>query len=83
MENLELNGAARASFWRGRRVVVTGHTGFKGSWLTLWLDRLGALGDRHKSSADDNSQSFRRRENRDAVQESFFEIFATLQDLPT
>jgi CDP-glucose 4,6-dehydratase len=43
MENLELNGAARASFWRGRRVVVTGHTGFKGSWLTLWLGRLGAL----------------------------------------
>ena len=43
MENLELNGAARASFWCGRRVVVTGHTGFKGSWLTLWLRRLGAL----------------------------------------
>jgi len=30
------------SFWKGRRVLVTGHTGFKGAWLTLWLDRLGA-----------------------------------------
>ena len=30
------------SFWSGRRVLVTGHTGFKGSWLTLWLLRLGA-----------------------------------------
>lgn len=31
-----------SSFWAGRRVVLTGHTGFKGSWLALWLSRLGA-----------------------------------------
>ncbi len=30
------------AFWRGRRVLVTGHTGFKGSWMTLWLSSLGA-----------------------------------------
>lgn len=30
------------SFWRRRRVFVTGHTGFKGSWLSLWLEQLGA-----------------------------------------
>ncbi len=29
-------------FWRGRRVLLTGHTGFKGSWLALWLHGLGA-----------------------------------------
>jgi CDP-glucose 4,6-dehydratase len=29
-------------FWRGRRVLVTGHTGFKGGWLTLWLTQMGA-----------------------------------------
>lgn len=28
--------------WAGRRVLLTGHTGFKGAWLALWLERLGA-----------------------------------------
>ena len=31
-----------ADFWRGKRVLVAGHTGFKGSWLCLWLTNLGA-----------------------------------------
>jgi CDP-glucose 4,6-dehydratase len=29
------------AFWRGRRVLLTGHTGFKGAWLSLWLQSLG------------------------------------------
>ncbi|HWX44649.1 MAG TPA: NAD-dependent epimerase/dehydratase family protein, partial [Solirubrobacteraceae bacterium] len=29
-------------FWVGRRVLLTGHTGFKGAWLSLWLQALGA-----------------------------------------
>jgi len=29
-------------FWQGKRVLLTGHTGFKGAWLALWLQRLGA-----------------------------------------
>lgn len=29
-------------FWQGKRVFMTGHTGFKGSWLSLWLQQLGA-----------------------------------------
>lgn len=29
-------------FWRGKRVLITGHTGFKGSWLSLWLQSMGA-----------------------------------------
>ncbi|WP_198937178.1 CDP-glucose 4,6-dehydratase [Herbaspirillum camelliae] len=31
-----------ANFWRDKRVFITGHTGFKGSWLTLWLHLMGA-----------------------------------------
>lgn len=38
MEDVGLNRA----FWIGRRVLVTGHTGFKGGWLSLWLQALGA-----------------------------------------
>lgn len=32
----------RTDFWHGKRVLLTGHTGFKGSWLALWLQNLGA-----------------------------------------
>ena len=38
METVALSPA----FWAGKRVLVTGHTGFKGSWLVLWLQSLGA-----------------------------------------
>lgn len=31
------------SFWKGRKVFLTGHTGFKGSWLSLWLQSMGAI----------------------------------------
>ncbi len=36
-------GAVDPGFWRDRRVLLTGHTGFKGAWLSLWLQSLGAL----------------------------------------
>lgn len=41
MEDLGLNPDVTGAL-RGRRILVTGHTGFKGSWLALWLHRLGA-----------------------------------------
>lgn len=33
---------SNSTFWLGKRVLVTGHTGFKGGWLSLWLQQLGA-----------------------------------------
>jgi CDP-glucose 4,6-dehydratase len=41
MEDLGMTGV-EPDFWRDRRVLVTGHTGFKGAWLSLWLQSLGA-----------------------------------------
>lgn len=32
-----------STFWKGRRVFLTGHTGFKGSWLSVWLQEMGAV----------------------------------------
>ncbi len=37
-----LETLVKPNIWRGRRVLITGHTGFKGSWLALWLSELGA-----------------------------------------
>jgi CDP-glucose 4,6-dehydratase len=37
-----MTGAVDPDFWNGRRVLLTGHTGFKGAWLSLWLQSLGA-----------------------------------------
>lgn len=42
LETLAMSEAANAAFWHGKRVFLTGHTGFKGSWLSLWLQSLGA-----------------------------------------
>ena len=41
MENLEV--MMNPQFWQGKRVFITGHTGFKGSWLSIWLQEMGAV----------------------------------------
>ncbi|MCC2608523.1 CDP-glucose 4,6-dehydratase [Neorhizobium petrolearium] len=44
MEDLAVTACVRpnSDFWAGKRVLLTGHTGFKGTWLSIWLARLGA-----------------------------------------
>ena len=43
LETMGLNAAQiDPEFWCGKRVLVTGHTGFKGAWLSFWLQRMGA-----------------------------------------
>ena len=44
MENLEIKrGKVDSNFWRGKKVFITGHNGFKGSWLSLWLQCMGSV----------------------------------------
>lgn len=43
MEALDMKiSTPNADFWSGKRVLITGHTGFKGSWLSIWLQSMGA-----------------------------------------
>jgi CDP-glucose 4,6-dehydratase len=51
-----LNSFFNSSFWNGRKVLVTGHSGFKGSWLTLILKHLGAEVCGISSTALNNNQ---------------------------
>ncbi|MEM5471402.1 CDP-glucose 4,6-dehydratase [Hoeflea sp. AS60] len=37
-----IQGLPNRDFWRGRRVLLTGHTGFKGAWMLFWLEAMGA-----------------------------------------
>jgi CDP-glucose 4,6-dehydratase len=43
MEDLVKMRKVDQEFWKGKRVFLTGHTGFKGSWLSLWLHSMGAV----------------------------------------
>ncbi|MFJ3058921.1 CDP-glucose 4,6-dehydratase [Herbaspirillum sp. NPDC087042] len=47
-----------ANFWRDKRVFITGHTGFKGSWLTLWLHMMGAKVSGYSLPAPTNPSLF-------------------------
>ena len=43
MENMVAVGMVNSDFWKGKKVFLTGHTGFKGSWLSIWLNSMGAV----------------------------------------
>lgn len=42
IQPISTRGDVDPTFWSGKRVFLTGHTGFKGSWMSLWLQRMGA-----------------------------------------
>ena len=42
LENLVVYMSPNNKFWKKKKVFITGHTGFKGSWMSIWLNSLGA-----------------------------------------
>ena len=69
-------------FWGGKRVVLTGHTGFKGSWLCLWLHQLGARVFGYALEPPTEPSLYRLAKVDDCVQSTLADIrdFAALRD---
>lgn len=71
-------GSPDPAFWRGRRVLLTGHTGFKGSWLALWLEALGADVTGYALAAPTEPSLYEQA----GVARSLRSITADVRDLP-
>lgn len=56
-----------ASFWKNKKVFLTGHTGFKGSWLSLWLTKMGADVTGYSLAPPTNPSLFELAKIRDCV----------------
>jgi CDP-glucose 4,6-dehydratase len=62
------------SFWKGKRVFLTGHTGFKGSWLSLWLNSLGVTVKGYSLSPNTSPSLFEEAKVGDLVKSQIGDI---------
>jgi CDP-glucose 4,6-dehydratase len=67
------------NFWSGKRVFLTGHTGFKGSWLVLWLNQLGAEVHGYALAPNTNPSLFLTADVADCLVSN---TLADIRDLP-
>ena len=59
-----------SSFWKGRSVFLTGHTGFKGGWIALWLTQMGAKVHGYSLKAKNNPNFFNETKLKDRLSSS-------------
>lgn len=69
----------KPAFWSGKRVFMTGHTGFKGSWMSLWLQSLGAELTGFALNPPTNPSLFEEAD----VAQGMRSIIGDVRDLPT
>ena len=63
-----------ANFWKGKRVFLTGHTGFKGSWTVLCLQRLGAIIKGYSLAPNTNPSLFEIANIHDGIESEFGDV---------
>jgi len=73
-----MTGNVDPVFWQGKRVFLTGHTGFKGGWLSLWLQRLGAEVQGYALAPEGPCNLFTEAR----VADGMSSVFADVRDLP-
>ena len=69
----------KPTFWRDKRVLLTGHTGFKGGWLSLWLQSMGAQVVGYALGPQTNPSLFESAE----VAKGMTSVIGDIRDLPT
>jgi CDP-glucose 4,6-dehydratase len=83
MEKMELNQKNKVDslFWSGRRVFITGHTGFKGAWLSFWLHSMGAKVGGYSLTPSEEPNLYSILQVESLIERSFFADIRKLGDL--
>jgi len=71
----------KKNFWKGKRVFVTGHTGFKGCWLSIWLKLLGAHVTGYSLKPNTNPSLFKLTNLADYIDKSYINDVTNLPSL--
>ena len=81
MENLEKIITPNKKFWKNKRVLITGHTGFKGSWLTCWLLSYGAIVYGYSLKQLDKRGIFNKLKLKKKIKKNFFKDINNFYEL--